>query len=569
MLPNTIIAHNNLVISRTDTESPLGLDRFWAELAAAVPAPKAVGTSSRPLTPAIKAILEVANEVDAAKGASTTARREANSVAYEAKRTRVQIPRAPVHRPIAEHVKRRVAEHCRQKVESGQRRSRWQREFEPELYDYGFGFVAHLLAFIGTPDYLSDGVTVPWSVRAKLAGTDDTSKLSKMTEALETVGIIVRANPLLFDTRDGAFTYRINPALPALAVTGGDPRTYATPRDFEKRQAAKAKPSEILDASFDQLPDQFTDLKGVLIDLQHRPMRCDKAALQYYFQNALDDTHRGNWLGAIANLKDGANYTCYTMAKSGRVQTYKPNLQGIPKKLRRFFYPTEGHVFLDFDFRSQESWILARLSGDQALMNILLTHDIYQLVANHLGVDRNEHAKPAVNCYHYGAGQRMIARKLHGLEDDVPVTKHQLAVARKFQQFMRGEFPAAARWMTVTAREIRRKGESEVPGGLIRGNLTGKEARKAGVNHIVQGIGATMLWRIMLKLDGELQDIGRLILPIHDGLLIEARADRLDDAERITRQVMEDAFAATLDGLRPPKLVKVRLGWRDDEVPAD
>jgi hypothetical protein len=441
-----------------------------------------------------------------------------------------------------------------------------------ELFKYGFKLVSHLMTAIGDPAYQERGIWISQGVRMRMAKLKRTDTLAAWTKTLVERGII-DLMPSGFN-KDGlknqAHRFRLSQSLMLKAREHGNKlHVYSTPRTFRNREAVKVKPSKTYHDSFGKHPQGKQALKPIIMDLQARPVRCDLGALKAYMRTLPDD-QQGKWLFIEHSLTDGPNYAQYKMAESGRIQSFDRNLQGIPKKLRRFFYPeSDEFVFLDLDYRSQESWILAVFSDDDNLMDILLTGDIYQSVVDHFPQEAltRPHAKAMVNAYHYGAGVETIAKAAYDL--DGPPSAQQLRLAREFVQYMLKTYPKAAAWMTTEKNRIRKVGAALAPDGVKRTGIPQTEARTVGVNHVIQGTGAVMLWRILGQMDAKLSNIGKVIVPLHDGLLLQIRRDKIDEARRVTVQVMEDAFAQTLYGLRPPQLVETQIGWRHkDEDPA-
>ena len=293
--------------------------------------------------------------------------------------------------------------------------------------------------------------------------------------------------------------------------------------------------------------------------MQVRPVHCDLSALKLHVRG-LGPAQWDRWKGILAVLHDGPNYARYRLASSGRIQSYNANLQGVPRKLRRFFYPCdEDHVFLDLDFKSQEPWIVAHLSGDKELMRVLATGDLYQVVADEFDLDRNEQAKPMVNAYNYGAGAETLGRAAAGHDDGQPPV-WAIKLAQRFQRYMKSRFPISASWVQAQVGKIRATGQALAPGGLVRTGILPGYAATKGVNHIVQGAGAAILHEILITLDASLDGLGWVALPMHDGLVLQVRRDRIAEAQAIATEIMRGAAMVVL-GIAIP--VEASNGWKD------
>ena len=437
-----------------------------------------------------------------------------------------------------------------------------------DLFRYGFNFLSHLLAFSSTPGYWKQGHIVKTPARKALADCINDKTLTKRTEELKALGIIEQVEQGGFDPTKGrtmAHTYRIGQNVVQHWLTANEPQRYATPRNYQNRTTYKATPCQDLDPSFGAMPVAFQDIKGIVQRLQRDPLRFDWRAACNYTGSLPQSEQRKLW-PILHGLSDGPNYTQYTLATSGRLYTKSINFQGIPKRIRKFFYPsTADHVFLDLDFKTQEPRIIAYFSQDKDLLSVLETGDIYKLLADHLGVDRDE-AKPLVNGYFYGAWDKGLARIFYGLDEDATPSAPQTAQGQIIRKFMDSSFPTSAAWIRKTTKEIKKTRTAEpLGGGIIRTDILQDEARTQGVNHIGQGTGAVILWLVLRELEVALQGLGQVVLPMHDGLLIEVRRDRAEEVRRVAVDIMEAVGRRVLGGTTIP--VEGKWGWQDKGEP--
>lgn len=443
-----------------------------------------------------------------------------------------------------------------------------QTRCDRDLFTYGFNFLSHLLAFSTSNDYWRRGHIVKTPARKALADCTNDTTLTKRTEKLKALGIIEQVEKGGFDPTNGramAHTYRIGQNVVQHWLKANEPRRYAAARNYQNRTIYKAALYQDLDPSFDAMPVAFQDIKGIVQRLQHHPLRFDWRAACAYIKY-LPQTEQDKLWPVLQGLSDGANHTQYTLAASGRLYTKCINLQGIPKRIRKFFYPsTADHVFLDLDYRTQEPRIVAHFSQDSELQAILETGDIYKLLAGHLGVSRDE-TKPLVNAYFYGAWDKGLARIFYGLDDEGTPTSAQIDQGQIIRKFMDSSFPTAAQWIRNATKVIQRTGRAEpLGGGIIRTGIPHDEARTQGVNHICQGSGAVILWLVLRELEVKLQGLGRVVLPMHDGLLIEVRRDQAAEARQIAVDTMEAVGRRVLNGTAIP--VEGRWGWQDKGEP--
>lgn len=437
-----------------------------------------------------------------------------------------------------------------------------------DLFRYGFNFLSHLLAFSASPGYWKQGHIVKTPARKALADCINDKTLTKRTEELKALGIIEQVEQGGFDPTKGrtmAHTYRIGQGVVQHWLTANEPQRYATPRNYQNRTTYKATPYQDPNPSFGAMPAAFQDIKGIVQRLQRAPLRFDWHAACAYVKE-LPQMEQDKLWPVLQGLSDGTNHTQYTMARSGRLYTKSINLQGVPKRIRKFFYPsTADHVFLDLDYKTQEPRILAHFSKDSLLLTTLETGDIYKLLADHLNVGRDE-AKPLVNAYFYGAWDKGLARLFYGLDEDATPSALETAQGQIIRTFLDSAFPTSAHWIKKKAKEIKKTRTAEpLGGGIIRKDIPEDEARTQGVNHICQGTGAAILWLVLRELEVALQGLGQVVLPLHDGLLIEVRRDQAAEARRIAEHTMESVGRKVLDGTAIP--VEGRWGWQDKGEP--
>ena len=439
------------------------------------------------------------------------------------------------------------------------------------LFKAGFRLLSHLLAH--TSERGKTSHYIPQEIRCMIAKGDktntDSETAAKRFSQLITAGVVEMVSEggwldRTYDNRRQANVYRIPNHLYLRWRESIDHRWYSSPSGYLNRRPSGASPKRDLHYSFD---GEHLDpaLLRAINRLQDRALHCDLSALKLHVRE-LGPVQWDRWKGILTALHDGPNYASYRLATSGRIQSYNANLQGVPRKLRRFFYPCdEDHCFLDLDFKSQEPWIVAHLSGDTKLMAVLAGGDLYQLVADEFDLDRNEQAKPMVNAYNYGARTKALALAAAGLDDGRP-PGWAIKLARRFQRFMKKRFPVSAAWVDRQVEKIQAAGHAVAPEGLVRREILAGEAATKGVNHIVQGTGAAILHQILITLDAALDDLGWVALPMHDGLVLQVRRDRRAEAQAIATKIMQGASMMVL-GIPIP--VEASLGWKDKSERAE
>jgi len=266
-----------------------------------------------------------------------------------------------------------------------------------------------------------------------------------------------------------------------------------------------------------------------------------------------------------------------TVAATGRLSTADPNLQNIPirtaegRRIREAFVAERGHLLLSADYSQIELRVLAHLSKDQTLIDTFRRgEDVHDRTAREvfgplsaLSVDEQRRVSKMINyALLYGKSAFTLAK-------DIGVSKTQAA---EFIEAYFGRYPSVRQFIDDTiarAREtgtvrtllgrLRRLPDLRSPNFQIRA-----EAERQAMNTPVQGSAADLIKKAMIDLQREIRRRrlrARLILQIHDELLLEVPEEEAEEARELVRQVMEGALA-----LDVPLVVDARLGATWAEV---
>jgi DNA polymerase-1 len=266
-----------------------------------------------------------------------------------------------------------------------------------------------------------------------------------------------------------------------------------------------------------------------------------------------------------------------TIAATGRLSTADPNLQNIPirtpegRRIREAFVAERGHLLLSADYSQIELRVLAHLSKDQTLIDTFRRgEDVHDRTAREvfgplsaLPADEQRRVSKMINyALLYGKSAFTLAK-------DIGVSKTQAA---EFIEAYFGRYPSVRQFIDDTiarAREtgtvrtllgrLRRLPDLRSPNFQIRA-----EAERQAMNTPVQGSAADLIKKAMIDLHREIRRRGlraRLILQIHDELLLEVPEEEAEEARELVRQVMEGALA-----LDVPLVADARLGATWAEV---
>lgn len=205
-------------------------------------------------------------------------------------------------------------------------------------------------------------------------------------------------------------------------------------------------------------------------------------------------------------------------AATGRMSSSAIPLQNIPKSLRHLFLAEPGRVLIQCDLDRAEPSVAAWLSGDRRLASDLRDGDVYQSLADRLGIERGQ-AKIVLLSLLYGKGIRALAYDLEVSEETASDIKDDLLDA----------YPDLARWMRQTTRAARRgRGVTTAFGRHIP--LDRDDAYRA-VNYAAQGTAAgVLLGMVDAIIDHPLLGEDALWLAVHDEMILQVpEADDYDE----------------------------------------
>ncbi len=265
-----------------------------------------------------------------------------------------------------------------------------------------------------------------------------------------------------------------------------------------------------------------------------------------------------------------------TVTVTGRISSADPNLQNIPtrmplgREIRKVFIPEEGSVFVDADYSQIELRVLAHMSGDAALIAAYQAdEDIHAITASQVfdvpldQVDSTLRRKAkAVNfgivygISSFGLGQDLdISRK----EAEGYIEKY-FATYGKVKEFLdRTVEDAKKNGYTVTMFGRRRP----IPELASSNFMTRSFGERAAMNAPVQGTAADIIKIAMVRVNRRLKEEhlqSKLVLQIHDELIIETKKDELEIVQKILVEEMMHAA-----DLAVPLLVDANVGdsWYD------
>ncbi len=274
------------------------------------------------------------------------------------------------------------------------------------------------------------------------------------------------------------------------------------------------------------------------------------------------------------NPQTGRIHTSYNQTGSvtGRIASSDPNLQNIPirtelgREVRKAFVAKPGSRLLSVDYSQVELRIAAHMSGDQAMLNAFREGQdihtataaaIYGVGLDAVSKEQRRHAKAINFGLLYGMSPFGLTR----------TTDLTLAEAEDFVEAYFKQFPGIKRYLDDMRVKAAEQGYVETLLGRRRyfpglksqrnQNIRNREEREA-INAPIQGTAADIIKIAMLRVPEALQEAGlssRMLLQVHDELVLECPQDEMADAAALVRKVMEEAY-----DLNAPLRTEARYG---------
>lgn len=270
---------------------------------------------------------------------------------------------------------------------------------------------------------------------------------------------------------------------------------------------------------------------------------------------------------ALCIASDGRIHSTFnqTITATGRISSTEPNLQNIPirmelgRLIRKVFVPKDGYVFIDADYSQIELRVLAHMSGDQNLIAAYQhAEDIHRITASQVFhtpleevTDLQRRNAKAVN---FGI---VYGISSFGLSQDLSITRKEAEgyIASYFETY-----PGIKTFLDRLVSDAKEKGYAETMFGrrrpvpeLASSNFMQRSfGERIAMNSPIQGTAADIIKIAMIRVKQRLereQLKSKLILQVHDELLIEAAADEEEYVKTLLAEEMRHAadLAVTLE----------------------
>lgn len=279
---------------------------------------------------------------------------------------------------------------------------------------------------------------------------------------------------------------------------------------------------------------------------------------------------KNTYIDPLPKLVDKNNrlHTHYAIDTiSGRLSSKNPNLQNIPIRttngqcIRKAFISPDGYKLLKADYSQVELRIAAHLSNDRAMCKIFREgRDIHAEIAKELGCDRR--TAKVVNfgilygMSFYGLGQTL---KIPLEEAQIYIDKYFLTYP-ELKKYCDDTINSALKNGYVETLYGRRRNLPELKSPIDRVRNFGM---RAATNTPIQGTAADIIKLAMLTLNEKLKTKNaKLILQIHDELVLEVEEDKIQEVAKVVKDAMENVVK-----LKVPLIVDLEVGknWKETE----
>lgn len=286
--------------------------------------------------------------------------------------------------------------------------------------------------------------------------------------------------------------------------------------------------------------------------------------IEYRKLTKLKNTYCDGLLSKIS--PDGRIHSVFTqtVAQTGRISSTEPNLQNIPirtalgRELRHAFVADKGCIIADADYSQIELRILSHIAQDETMLNAfrngidihtLTASEVFGLPAEMVTTEMRNRAKAVNFGIVYGIGAFSLAK-------DLGISVNE---AKRYIDGYLSTYRGVAAFMKDAIEKAKEKGYTETLFGRRRAvpELASQNknvqafGERVAMNTPIQGTAADIIKIAMIRVSRALKEKGlqaRLILQVHDELIVEAPAEEIEEVRTVLKQEMEGAadFAVAL-----------------------
>ncbi|MDY4561287.1 MAG: DNA polymerase I [Peptostreptococcus porci] len=270
-------------------------------------------------------------------------------------------------------------------------------------------------------------------------------------------------------------------------------------------------------------------------------------------------------LNSVINEKDGRIHSTFnqTIASTGRISSTDPNLQNIPvrtnigRNIRKVFISENGKKLVDADYSQVELRVLAHMSGDENMIEAFSSgEDIHRKTASQVFNvsldDVTPELRSAAKAVNFGI---IYGKSDFGLAKDLNIS---LAKAKDYINSYFGKYDKIKGFMDEIVANAERTGYSTtmfnrrryIPEIKSNNFIDKNRGKRAAMNAPIQGSAADIIKIAMVNVHNRLFEEclkSKLILQVHDELIVEAVEDELEIIEALLKEEMENAVYLDVD----------------------
>ncbi len=259
------------------------------------------------------------------------------------------------------------------------------------------------------------------------------------------------------------------------------------------------------------------------------------------------------------NPKTGRIHTFFhqTVTATGRLSSTDPNLQNIPtrseigKKLRKVFKPDDGKIFIDADYSQVELRIMAHMSNDKTMIeafnsdsdiHTICASQVFKVPVEEVSKQLRSKAKAVNFGIVYGISE-------FGLAEQIDIKRYE---AKEYIEQYLDTYHGIREYMNNIVEEAKKNGyvstlfgrRRYIPELNSKNYMIRKFGDRAAMNTPIQGTAADIMKIAMIKVYNELKNRNmksKIVLQIHDELLIETILDEKEEVKKILKECMESS----------------------------
>ncbi len=368
-------------------------------------------------------------------------------------------------------------------------------------------------------------------------------------DSMEKNGILVRREELL--SYGNHLTGRIQELKDSIYAKAGEEFNINSPKQlgvilFEKMGIPGGKKTKTGYSTSADILEKLSAEQPIIKDI-----------LEYRQLTKLKSTYADGLAAVIG--EDGRIHSTFnqTITATGRISSTEPNLQNIPVRMelgrliRKVFIPMEGYVFLDADYSQIELRVLAHMSGDEQLIQAYReAQDIHRMTASQVFHVPFEEVTPLqrrnAKAVNFGIVYGISA---FGLSEDLSITRKE--ASEYIEQYFQ-TYPKIKEFLDRSVEMAKTEGYAVTMFGRRRpipelksGNFMQRSfGERVAMNSPIQGTAADIIKIAMNRVRERLKREGlksRLVLQVHDELLIETKKEELSQVSVILEEEMQNA----------------------------